>query len=309
MKYNEETYKKEIEKIYGDKLKVVGHYKNLGSPILVEDKYGVMKGTARVILRYKPGIKAALNKTQYFMNQLKEVHPEIYKRLKPQSEYETMKKKMLFMTKFGLVSSSPDALIHGHCPNIRSAVDRKQYFENQLYDIYGNEYKFEISSTDRHKGRVTLICPKHEKVTVDSDSIFNGCGCPKCNSDMAFPDLFYLVELYNEEERFYKLGISHKLKNGKISRFHSYNTLGYNVKVYKLVQFKNTEDCKAFELEQKHLIREELYEPLSWDYESSTEAFSNQMYFNKIVENINNIKYDIVSTSVETQSYLLQSNN
>lgn len=63
----------------------------------------------------------------------------------------------------GLVSVNPDNLIHGHIPTIRVAVNRKEYFKNQLLFLYDNKYDFEIDSIDRHKGRVTLICPIHGK--------------------------------------------------------------------------------------------------------------------------------------------------
>ena len=151
-------------------------------PILCEDKYGVMQiKTARQLIHFRPSIKAALNKTEYFMNQLRDVYPDIAEKLSPASEYVKAQEKMLFNTKYGLVSITPDNLLHGHEPNIRSAINRKDYFKNQLLFLYDNKYDFEIESTDRHKGRVTLICPIHGKQSIDSDSIFLGTGCSCCN--------------------------------------------------------------------------------------------------------------------------------
>ena len=43
MKYNEETFKEEVAKIYNGEIKIVGKYKGLTHPILCEDKYGVMQ--------------------------------------------------------------------------------------------------------------------------------------------------------------------------------------------------------------------------------------------------------------------------
>ena len=79
------------------------------------------------------------------------------------SEYITAKQKMLFKDRFGIVSVTPDNLIHGHAPNIKSAINRKEYFKNQLLFIYRDKYEFEINSTSRHFGTVTLICKKHGK--------------------------------------------------------------------------------------------------------------------------------------------------
>lgn len=302
--YNEETFKAKINELYNNEIQIIGHYKGLNSPILSQDKFGIMQCNAKSILESKPGIKAALNKTQYFMNYLKEIHPEIAEQLEPQSEYIAMKTKMLFKNKFGIVSVYPDALIHGHIPNIRSAVNRKEYFKNQLLFIYGDKYDFEITSTDRHNGKVVLICPIHGRQLVDSDGVFLGAGCPKCNRDVAIPNLFYLIRLYNNSESFYKLGISHKLKNGSVSRFKSYIVLGYKIEIIKLIEFKESIDCKEFELKMKQIIKPNLYVPKNWDYDTSTEAFQDSL-LETIINQINNIEYDIVSTSNESQSSLL----
>ena len=202
MKYNEESFIKEVTKLYNGEIKIVGKFKGLMRPILCEDKYGVMSiSKARLLLHYRPGIKVALNKTEYFMNQLKEKYPKTAEQLIPASEYVKAKEKMLFKTKFGLVSVYPDRLLQGSGVNIRSAVNRKEYFKNQLLFLYDNKYDFEITSTDRHKGRVILICPIHGKQSIDSDSIFLGTGCPCCNKGWEKSDTFYPILL----EKFFQL--------------------------------------------------------------------------------------------------------
>lgn len=302
MKYNEEIFKKELYKLYKNDLKLISHFKSIAKPIILQDQFGLIQvSQARQALQGNPGILGALNKTQYFMNLLKFKYPDIAQSLEPQSEYKKMKDKMLFKTKFGIVAITPDALLHGHIPNIRSAVNRKEYFKSQLMYLYDNKYDFEITSTDRHKGKVTLICPIHGKQIIDSDGIFLGIGCPKCNKDIQSSNVFYLIQLFNENESFFKLGISHYKKNGKLSRFSDYKTLGYNIKVLKLITFKDALDCKEFELKLKQLIKSNLYKPKKWTSQVSTETFKDS-FLNIILQEINNIKYDIVSTSNENQS-------
>lgn len=302
MKYNEEIFKKELYKLYKNDLKLISHFKSIAKPIILQDQFGLIQvAQARQALQGNPGILGALNKTQYFMNLLKFKYPDIAQSLEPQSEYKKMKDKMLFKTKFGIVAITPDALLHGHLPNIRSAVNRKEYFKNQLIYLYDNKYDFEITSTDRHKGKVTLICPIHGKQIIDSDGIFLGIGCPKCNKDIQSSNVFYLIKLFNENESFFKLGISHYKKNGKLSRFSDYKPLGYNIKVLKLITFKDALDCKEFELKLKQLIKPNLYKPKKWTSQISTETFKDS-FLNIILQEINNIKYDIVSTSNENQS-------
>ena len=303
MKLNEEEFKKEVAKMYNGEFKVVSKFKGLSQPVLLQDKYGVLSiPRAGNVLRNKPGIKAALNKTEYFMLMLKEAHPEIEEKLTPVSEYVAMKQKMLFNTQYGLVSVNPDNLIHGHMPTIRVAVNRKDYFKNQLLFLYDNKYDFEIDSTDRHKGRVTLICPIHGKQSVDSDTIFLGTGCPCCNKFWEKSDTFYLVRLYDEKESFYKLGISYITDKGEVRRFREYKTLGYNIEVIYIYTFNDALECKEFETRLKQIIKPSLYKPSRWEYESSTETFTNEL----LPTILENIKYDIVSTSSESQSSSLK---
>lgn len=48
------------------------------------------------------------------MEQLKEAQPEMARQITPASEYEALQKKMLFNTKYGLVSVNPENLLNGH---------------------------------------------------------------------------------------------------------------------------------------------------------------------------------------------------
>ncbi len=303
MKLNEEEFKKKVTEEYKGELKVVSKFKGLNFPILVEDKYGILSiPKAGAIFRGKPTIKMALNKTEYFMGMLKIEQPKIAELVTPASEYVTMKQKMLFNTKYGLVSVNPDNLIHGHIPTIRTAVNRKEYFKNQLLFLYNNKYDFEVDSTDRHKGRVTLICPIHGKQSVDSDSIFLGSGCPECNKFWEKSNTFYLIKLFNENESFYKLGVSYITDNGKVRRFREYKALGYNIEVIFIHTFEDALQCKEFETKLKKIIRPNLYKPNKWEYNSSTETFTNEL----LPTILENIKYDIVSTSSENQSSSLE---
>ena len=69
MKYTEEQFKKEVESLYNKDIEVVSRFKGLSKPILVKDKYGVMSfNTAKQVLLYTPGIKAAINKTDWKKN-------------------------------------------------------------------------------------------------------------------------------------------------------------------------------------------------------------------------------------------------
>ena len=294
MKFTEKEFIQEVETLYNGEIEVVGKFKGLTHPILLRDKYGVVKVDARSALTYKPSIISALNKTKYFMNMLKEKYYHIYSLIEPESEYLGMNEKMIFNTQYGLVSINPGSLISGHTPNIRSAINRKKYFKNMLKYIYGDKYKFIITNTDRSKGSNYLICPIHGKVEFDNESIFLGNGCKKCSTTNAPKTLLYLIKLYNETESFYKIGISGYLLNGKIKRYRQYKSLGYNVKEIKIIEFKNELELREYELKLKHIIKEYLYTPKNWNYNKSTECFSEEI-LEILLTKINSLyHYDIV---------------
>lgn len=303
--FTEEQFLEKVKTVHGNDIEVIGRFKGTTKPIIFKTKYGICQyPTARQLYdkKIKPTIKCALNKTEYFMAMLSEKYPEIAESLNPQSEYKAMKKKMLFNTKFGVVAVNPDSLMAGHMPNIRSAVNRKEYFKNQLEYLYeGKNYKFEISSTDRHKGRVKLICPIHGEQWVDTDGIFLGHGCPECNTGWTRSNVFYLIKLFNNTEEFYKLGISYidnVTKN--VKRFREYKKLNYNIEVLKLIEFEDFVKCREFETKLKKIIKNSIYMPKNWANNNTTECFNNEILptiLNKIKK-----EQDIVSTSSENQS-------
>lgn len=274
---NEVEYKAKVESLYNGEIEVVSRFISLAKPILVKDKYGIMSlPKASQVLLNRPTIKAALNKTEYFMNQLKEQQPDIAKLITPASEYEAMKKKMLFNTKFGLVSLNPDNLIHGHSPSVRVAINRKEYMRNQLLYLYDNKYDFEILSTDRHEGKCILICPIHGKVEIDNDYIFEGCGCIKCNTNWEKSNTLYIVKLTNSTECFYKLGITY-MKNNEPRRYRDYRKLGYEIEQIYVKTFDTYQECFDKEFELKQLIKPYLYQPKVWSNCSTTECFTKDL--------------------------------
>lgn len=292
MNYTSITFKEEINRLYNNEVLVTSEYRGLNKKVFTTDKYGDCILSARSLLQSRPGLKSAINKTAYFMNILKHQQHNIWKDLKVVSEYSGMNKDMLFEDKFGLISVYPVNLITGHKPNIRSAVDQNLYFKNMLKYIYKGKYDFEITNCSRHNGKSILICEKHGRVKIDNDYIFCGSGCPSC-SVIKKSDLLYIVKLSSDNESFYKLGISSKDKSDITIRYRSYKSLGYKIEVIKEVLFKTSDNAKYIELELKRLIRNNLYKPLNWEYETSTECFSLNM-FDCVFEYVNNLSYDIV---------------
>lgn len=86
-----------------------------------------------------------------------------------------------------------------------------------------------------------------------------------------------MIRLTNNEEWFYKLGISYINSSKEIRRYSDYRILGYNVEVIKEVEFDVSRDCKDLELKLKQLIKNNTYVPKKWPHESSTECFKEDL--------------------------------
>ena len=84
MKFTEKEFIQEVETLYNGEIEVVGKFKGLTHPILLRDKYGIVKVDARSALTYKTSKMSALNKTKYFMNMLKEKYYHIYSLIEPE---------------------------------------------------------------------------------------------------------------------------------------------------------------------------------------------------------------------------------
>lgn len=278
MKYNETEFKKAVAKLYNGEIEIVGKFVGLSYPILVKDKYGIMLSQkASLVLNFRPTINIALNKTEYAMNMLKSKQPNIYNKIKCIEEYKSMKTLQLFETQFGLVKTSFDALLSGHMPNIRSAIDRKSYFKNQLTLLYGDKYDFKITNTSRHGGKSILICPIHGEVIIDNDYIFQGKGCPKCNN-ITPSTTFYFIKISFKNFTCYKIGISYRTKDGTLRRYVDYKKKGYKIEIIKEIEFEDNLELKQFELTIKRIIKNNLITPPNWDAEIATECFSTDLF-------------------------------
>lgn len=278
MKYNETEFKNLVAKLYNGEIEIVGKFTGLSYPILVKDKYGIMLSQkANLILNYRPAINIALNKTEYAMNMLKDKQLNIYNKIKCVEEYKSMKTLQLFETQFGLVKTSFDALLAGHMPNIRSAIDRKTYFKNQLSLLYENKYDFKITNTSRHGGKSILICPVHGEVVIDNDYIFQGKGCPKCNN-ITPSTTFYFIKISFNDFTCYKIGISYRTKDGTLRRYTDYKKKGYKIEIIKEIEFESNLELKQFELRIKQIIKNNLVTPPNWDSEIATECFSTDLF-------------------------------
>lgn len=127
-------------------------------------------------------------------------------------------------------------------------IERSNIKHNNFYDYSKVNYT-------SGKNKVSIGCPVHkEYFEQEASSHINGSGCPKCALELdsyrrshytklAETSTLYLIEVYNDEESFYKIGKTiHEVKK----RFSGKKKLPYN---YKLVKEYNSEIGEIYDLE------------------------------------------------------------
>lgn len=283
----QKEFEDKVKLNYDSTIEVVGRYKNSKTKVLVKDKYGLMhvKGEYLCNGTKTPGIASALNRTEYFMSTLKEVQRDIYDMLKPLSEYTNNQSKMLFDTKYGVVSVQPNNLISGRVPSLRTALDRKSYRTMQFKEIHGDLYSYKFPNGTASGAHIEVECKTHGTFLQEVDNHLQGKGCPKCRN-RSESTILYFIRLYNDEESFYKIGVSHRRLNTSIARFSRYKTIGYDVEEICIKEFETEDDSVKIETMIKREFKSYRYTPKNWEFKKSIECFDFDIA-SKIVSIIN----------------------
>lgn len=115
--------------------------------------------------------------------------------------------------------------------------------------IHGNKYDYSLVEYVNQESRVKIICPSHGVFEQRAKGhVIQKCGCLKCcrekNSGWTTSDWekrvspnkvlkIYYIECWNENEHFYKIGLT--CKNRVEDRLHGSYKMPYNYKIIKSV--------------------------------------------------------------------------
>lgn len=242
--------------------------KEEGRYAYVQDKYGLLKVRKDTLLKGSiPKINSAIDKTEYFKNQLIEKFPDALQRITIRSEFKNYKEGLICEDQFGLVKLSPNSLMEGNFGSQRTAINYKEYLAKKLKFIHRQfNYDFEVIDSDYSY----LICPEHGKIKVLNRYLLLGYQCPICKSELG-SNVLYLIKLSNSQEEFYKIGISRRTNKG-ILRYKDYNK--YDITPIIEIDFDNSGDSKILEQRIKELIKDYQYNPISWNNSTSKECFT-----------------------------------
>lgn len=136
------------------------------------------------------------------------------------------------------------------CPKC-GQYSTKEEFIKKSDKIHNNKYDYSFVEYKDSKSLVKIICPEHGEFEQIPNSHLKGSGCKKCGyRSIAWNYLkhyendqqgqeqgtFYIIKLYNEDEWFYKFGIT---KNSLKIRFAGKQYKNYKYKVIKLIKDTN----------------------------------------------------------------------
>ena len=176
-------------------------------------------------------------------------------------EYHT---PILCRNKYGLVKISPDHLLKGSIGSLRSAVDKTSYMIEQFKEKHNNKYTYPNYEYCGNRCEGKIQCPIHGEFTQLTDVHLMGSGCSACTflegeringySRSGFIKkakgrecTLYLIQMYNEKEKFYKIGIS---SHSTEKRFKKSSDVKYNINT--LFEYKSFDAGHIWDLEKAH---------------------------------------------------------
>lgn len=222
----QDKFIEEARAIHGDLDYTKTIYTTCENKVIVSSKYGDCKIRPDSLLAgTRPSIKSAINKTEYWVNMAKEVHSSLdldYSKV----EYINNYTKVIIGTKYGDVSVIPSNILNGGQFNITSAVNKTDYWINMAKEIHGDKYDYSKVVYTVNSGSCKIICPIHGEFIQILSIHLEGAGCQKCANEsleggynpkvaeikkeewMLRPAKVYTIQCWNDEEEFYKIGIT-----------------------------------------------------------------------------------------------------
>lgn len=178
------------------------------------------------------------------------------------SIYENSRKKILVEDKYGICEVLPQNLINNHPSSIKSAIDKTSYWINQAREIHGNRYDYSLVEYKNNKTKIKIICKIHGIFEQPPGVHLRKHNCKSCTDEESGfkkthflnkcrdkDGIFYILKCFNDEEEFYKIGItSRSVKQRYLSKIH----LPYDFDIIKEYKSKAEEIWNL----EKQLLRE-----------------------------------------------------
>lgn len=227
--------------------------------VLIQTPFGVCKVKKQMWeLGKVPTIQTALNKQEFLQNQIDIVHGvSKFKFLEP-FEYTGSKSiyKIQCLSCNSTLLKTASQILNSGCPHcyltkqkIKAKENRKspEEFEKKFYLIHPD--KKLLSVYVRRVDKVLIECENKHQYWQKADVTLRGFGCPRCalekkgwnktnfrnaceNENLG---TFYIIRCFNNEEEFYKLGITSRTVKQRY-RFKDFKLMPYNYEIIQEIQ-------------------------------------------------------------------------
>jgi hypothetical protein len=227
--------------------KIKSEYINNKTKITLECKYGDVEILPSQLLQgTKPCISNAIDPLKYLSNFIKINNPHLYKKIiNISGKYKGVMNKISINTIYGIVKVTPDSLLRGGGFDIRSSINKHEYLYKYL-EIHQPQYnKYNITFTSEFQGvnnTIYLVINNTKFITTptalmygyfsptSSPGIYNDKNIIKNKlENLNKKCILYKIKLYNNEECFYKIGITTTTISNR------FNQIPYNVEIIELI--------------------------------------------------------------------------
>ena len=231
--------------------------------------------------------------TQQIIQDFKEVHGDKYDYSLVQ--YKTMHTKVVIVCpEHGQFEQTPSAHLRpqgcSKCANAKNATrqrDTTESFIHKAKSIHGDTYDYSLVEYGNNAiDKVKIICKEHGVFEMSPNShLSKSSNCPECSrrhtgwtktswkkSCEGKVAKLYIIRCFNDEESFYKIGITNKTSLQE--RFYHKSLMPYKYEIVKIVESEK-DPIHIYNLERAlHIVHRNVqYSPLI-DFAGKTECFS-----------------------------------
>lgn len=274
-----EQFLKKLKEVHPNReWEVLGKYEYNKTPILLKDKYGECLIAPNYLLqRSQPSVKTAVNKTEYTINKFKEVWGDRYDYSK--FIYTGARDKSVIICRLhGEFVQDANMHLSGRCgcdkcankaTSVRVRSNTEEFLKKAFLKYGHDKYSFDKTVYETATSNVTITCKTHGDFEQTPNRFLNGQICPKCTykeSTSNFHTLkkrrnnsiFYIIECYNNDERFIKLGVT--TRSIKV-RFRDSYDMPYNYNILREFRYANIDAPDAIETQLLRFTKTASYTP------------------------------------------------
>ena len=226
--------------------------------------------------------------TEKFIEKAVETHGDKYKYSEVEYKGSNTKVK-IFCDIHGQFLQSPDAHLSGNgcikCGKTNMADKRTKTAEQFVYEanlVHDGRYLYDQVKYKKGVEKIDILCTIHGIFKQTPNNHIKGQGCPKCSNDSCWRRseyikkangrtcTFYTLRCFNENEKFYKVGITMRTIEG---RYPSTKLMPYEYEVISEVK-GSAGFIWDLELAEKRKLKEFSYQPILQFKGSKTECFT-----------------------------------